>query len=83
VPSRKISTVLAALLVLATMAQMPSALAEGYVTRGVKKGADVTVDGTKKGIDVTVGGTKKGLRVAGGGVKKGLKETKKFFKKVF
>ncbi|MBS1994206.1 MAG: hypothetical protein JSS86_11555 [Cyanobacteria bacterium SZAS LIN-2] len=59
------------------------ALADGYVTKGVKKGAEVTVDGTKKGIDVAVGGTKKGLRVAGGGVKKGLKETGKFFKKVF
>jgi len=83
VPFRKISIVFTSLMVVAITAQMPSALADGYVTRGVKKGTDVTVDGTKKGIDVTVGGTKKGLRVAGGGVKKGLKETKKFFKKVF
>ena len=70
-------------LVIAAAANMPSALADGYVTKGVKKGAEVTVDGTKKGIDVGVGGTKKGIRVAGGGVKKGWKETKKLFKKVF
>ena len=70
-------------MVIASTANMPSALADGYVTKGVKKGAEVTVDGTKKGIDVGVGGTKKGIRVAGGGVKKGWKETKKFFKKVF
>jgi len=61
----------------------PAALAEGYVTGGVKKGVRVTTGGVKKGANTTVGGVKKGAKVTVGGTKKGLKETKKFFKKVF
>jgi hypothetical protein len=67
---------------------------DGYVTRGVKKGTDVTVggtkkginytvDGTKKGVDYTVDGTKKGIDYTGHGIHKGLDATKKFVKKVF
>jgi hypothetical protein len=48
---------------------------DGYVTRGVKKGADVTVDGTKKGIDTTADGTKKVVRTSVNGTKKGVDYT--------